>query len=788
MSRPGIAPSPLYNEILQPRDPPESATPQVLGLFERLLIRRSAQLNLLPLQNLQSAFTLLEGSALLTKYISKLFKDLPDKKPKTKLDFVSIIKYLICENFYQSVDTKYKGQTRKGALSRFQEVLRILDVVYTDYTDCIGEDPIQKKIFEEKRRAELEREKAQREREKIAQEEAQKKLEKERKEKEIQNRVIEELRGAQAAAKQREEEAKKQKQLEAKQREEEAKKQKQLEAKQREEEAKKQKQLEAKQREEEAKKQKQLEAKQVAAVSTITKGGTMGGVFSQKKNDYKYDDDDSSIEILGDEPASSNENEITPVPSNVKPVAVKENVNESASKDNEKQQSDSTNTILSINKFAMQGAMAKINSPSTSSMKTKPPKFPQNELSLFRHRPIAVTIQPDLQQGTSSFTSSASLAKYARKNFAKVSMNHTEVNINSHDFDCRLEKWEPFWSVSEDLTKLRAGDSEAGQQTTPVKGSPDIKSVWTFSGRVQENHTKISWLRAVAGTPSNGEQRLILRCLPFKIKEEYKKLRADTHLWPKGTLVEVNGRLVPIQQRKQQSHDEALWKGLSSPLDITSLLSGTSPFNITISTKDTDLYAIQLAVCKYISPNALFQRCMAPGDRRSIQKLSFEEGLALWQKKLDEHQTVVLDESDDEAESDEKSDNKQTTCSLLCSVSKTAIQVPVRGKHCQHMQCFDLAVYLKTNEPISGPRWRCAICEDFVAVEDLVVDGYLSKILEEHREEISATRDKVRIHRDGTWKLLEDSEVKNSKKRNLSGSELMNGNKRARVENTIEIE
>ena len=72
----------------------------------------------------------------------------------------------------------------------------------------------------------------------------------------------------------------------------------------------------------------------------------------------------------------------------------------------------------------------------------------------------------------------------------------------------------------------------------------------------------------------------------------------------------------------------------------------------------------------------------------------------------------------------------------------------------------------------------------------MVVDGYLSKILEEHREEVSATRDKVRIHRDGTWKLLEDKEVQNSKKRLLpvSSGDSANGNKRARVESTIEIE
>jgi len=759
MSRPGIEPSPLYNEILQPRDPPESASPQVLGLFERLLIRRSAQLNLLPLESLQTAFTLVEGSSILSKYISKLFKDLPSKKPKKQLEYISIIKYLICENFYKSVDTRYKGQTRKGALSRFQEVLRIIDVVYIDYTESIGEDPIQKKHFEEKRRAELEKEKAQRESERISKEEAQKKLEKERKEKEVQNRVIEELRRAQAAAIQREEEAEK---------------------------------------------QKQLEAKQAATVSTTTKGGTMGGVLSQKKNEYEYDDDDSSVEIIDDEPSSSlNKNENTQVSSNAKLIPVKEDVNGPASKDKETQQNDSTKLVHTIDKSVLERAIAKIKAPSSSSMRKRPPIFSKAEFDLFRHQSISTIIQPDLQQGTTSFTSSASLAKYARKIPLKVFskknelnsdchgvLQCTEFNSNSHDFDCRLEKWEPFWTIAEDLTKIKFGEREVGQQTTPAYGNCDIKSIWTFTGAVKEKHSKISWLRSTTGTPSNGEQRLILRCLPSKIKEEYKKARADIHLWPKGTLVEVNGRLVPIQQRKQQSHDEALWKGLSFPLDMTGLLSASSSISITMSTKDPDSYGIQLAVCEYISPDALFQRCMTPGDPKSIQQLSFEEGLALWQKKLDEHQTFVLDDSDDEDESDTNSDNKQTICSLLCTVSKTAIHVPVRGKHCQHMQCFDLSVYLKTNEPISGPRWRCAICEEFVAVEDLVVDGYLSKILEEHREEVSATRDKVRIHRDGTWKLLEDKEVQNSKKRLVPGSsgDSANGNKRARVESTIEIE
>jgi hypothetical protein len=39
-----------------------------------------------------------------------------------------------------------------------------------------------------------------------------------------------------------------------------------------------------------------------------------------------------------------------------------------------------------------------------------------------------------------------------------------------------------------------------------------------------------------------------------------KKDLADTHLWPKGTFVEINGKPVNLVQRRQQSHDPRQWK------------------------------------------------------------------------------------------------------------------------------------------------------------------------------------------------------------------------------------
>jgi hypothetical protein len=62
-----------------------------------------------------------------------------------------------------------------------------------------------------------------------------------------------------------------------------------------------------------------------------------------------------------------------------------------------------------------------------------------------------------------------------------------------------------------------------------------------------------------------GDRRLILRTLPLFISAKDAKKRADTHIWPKGTLVQLgfltagcvtDETIVPINQRRQEKHDE----------------------------------------------------------------------------------------------------------------------------------------------------------------------------------------------------------------------------------------
>ncbi len=47
------------------------------------------------------------------------------------------------------------------------------------------------------------------------------------------------------------------------------------------------------------------------------------------------------------------------------------------------------------------------------------------------------------------------------------------------------------------------------------------------------------------------------------------------------------------------------------------------------------------------------------------------------------------------------------------------------------------------------------MCEDFVSVRDLVRCGLFQSMIDAVGEQISASRDRVLFHSDGTWRLLE---------------------------------
>ncbi|VDP54148.1 unnamed protein product [Schistosoma margrebowiei] len=83
-------------------------------------------------------------------------------------------------------------------------------------------------------------------------------------------------------------------------------------------------------------------------------------------------------------------------------------------------------------------------------------------------------------------------------------------------------------------------------------------------------------------------------------------------------------------------------------------------------------------------------------------------------------QSLARNENDDDDDDDLVMPNTLPV-QLLCPLSKCRIEVPVRGRNCRHVQCYDATTYLIINE--RKPTWNCPVCDGKAVYEDLIVDG-----------------------------------------------------------------
>lgn len=401
-----------------------------------------------------------------------------------------------------------------------------------------------------------------------------------------------------------------------------------------------------------------------------------------------------------------------------------------------------------------------------------------------------------------------------------------EVTLD--DVRSRMAKWDPYWDVVHEFSSglsngLVPTDLEWGKRTGPVsayrelgKRTGDMKNAEKYeivtAGAVKVHvdpndvglRAKLNagkggvmkWGKSASPAPSRystGDRRCILRMLPLYATDaertKQRKKRADTHLWPIGTFVQYNNRALTIIQRKQQSHDHTEWKGMSHALDVTELVSDiysvSLPNTIEIATRDETPYAIHLAVCDFVGPDALYDRLMARNGPQSILKYDYDEALKV---ALDyvKNQMVVLDsDSEDDGDDPGGHEGSSQQYSLLCPLSMSVMQTPVRGKGCRHIACFDLRNWLHNNVTVGGTRWRCGHCENFLAPSDLLVDGMFCRFLEQTQGQISSARDKVQLNPDGTWELMDANKLRYQNNKRGSG-ELgdSNGNalKRSKIE------
>ena len=424
----------------------------------------------------------------------------------------------------------------------------------------------------------------------------------------------------------------------------------------------------------------------------------------------------------------------------------------------------------------------------------------------------------------------------------------------------RLETWDPYWKVVHELGR-RAVPAAGGTITraavrttacTPVGATRSCAILTVYPPSAAERRG-VRLGEAVAA-PRTGDRRLLLRMLPLR-PDGGKGGSRDVHQWPIGTFLQLSRgatqRALHLRQRRQQSHDPALWKGLCHPLDLSAALPDASnPFTIEICAREAieeaaapppyelgtrvsklfedegcmrpfagtvrhcdevhklyrivyedddseelthqevtailvdgdhdarleerkllrGSYAIHLAICEYVEPNDLYDKMV-----QNIPTVSLESAKSM-ARKYSQRQTVSLDSDAEGGEEGDKegsstSGGSTLTFSLLCPITRTVIDTPVRGRHCRHMQCFDLRNWLHANRHVSGGRWRCGSCESFVPARDLVVCGLFRAMLRDHGGEVSgALRDGVSYRPDGSWCLKAAGKARRTDKQDGGGA------------------
>ena len=88
---------------------------------------------------------------------------------------------------------------------------------------------------------------------------------------------------------------------------------------------------------------------------------------------------------------------------------------------------------------------------------------------------------------------------------------------------------------------------------------------------------------------------------------------------------------------------------------------------------------------------------------------------------------------------------------LKCPITLERLKEPVRGIHCQHLQCFDLDAYLTINRQVGAfnNRWQCPVCTLILRPADLSFDPYVEEVL----VSTSADVGEVVVAIDGSWSV-----------------------------------
>mmetsp|Transcript_8965 Transcript_8965/g.20978 ORF Transcript_8965/g.20978 Transcript_8965/m.20978 type:complete len:188 (+) Transcript_8965:3-566(+) len=100
-----------------------------------------------------------------------------------------------------------------------------------------------------------------------------------------------------------------------------------------------------------------------------------------------------------------------------------------------------------------------------------------------------------------------------------------------------------------------------------------------------------------------------------------------------------------------------------------------------------------------------------------------------------------------------------TRLSVRCPIGLGPIGIPVRGRGCTHLQCFDLVTFLQMNKNYGVARWRCGVCSKTLNVAELEVDTFIFSIMKQLQADSAAEGREAQVDSDGEDTVPEEIEI-----------------------------
>ncbi|KAI1116352.1 hypothetical protein F5Y14DRAFT_79498 [Nemania sp. NC0429] len=262
---------------------------------------------------------------------------------------------------------------------------------------------------------------------------------------------------------------------------------------------------------------------------------------------------------------------------------------------------------------------------------------------------------------------------------------------------------------------------------------------------------------------SNGSLRIRLRCcnqpMPAPTISDHVWVTLDT-AWPDHIFINLNDQVIETKRKQHHSRD--------LPIDISPFICpGTNTLCISIlasarQQKPPRTFFVAVEIIEVLSHSSILRMIRASGSRPA------SETRELIQRRLGGSLGSAEDDHDLEIPSE------GISVDLADPFTARIFTVPVRGKACAHLECFDLENWLNTRlgkrstcvcgggsdcrcpkEPSFVDKWKCPLCNGDARPYSLRIDEFLLEIRNRLEQNNQLRAKSIMVLADGSWKTNE---------------------------------